>query len=451
MPDAETELEHVDFLVLGAGTAGLVAAHRVAGAGRKVAIVDPGPVGGLCSLRGCNPKKILVRATEVLHTVRQAAEHGVTAADIGIDWAKTIDRKHRFTDPVSAQTRDGLQASGIEHIAAAGRFVAPDRVAAGNRLMAFEGALVAPGSIPRPLTFAGAEHLRTSDDLLELREPPPRMVIIGAGAVAFELGQAYARLGTEVQVLMRHDQALRAFDQDVVQPLLDASRELGMVFHAHSEPETVQRGEGGYRIHLHGGAQLDADIVLNAAGRVPAVDSLDLAKAHVDYTDHGLKVNKYLRATDNPRIFAAGDAHGRMQLSPVAGYEGRLVARNFLEGNVAAADYEAVPMAIYTVPPVARVGLTEAEASARELHFDTVREDMSGWTVFAIDGRDHATAKVLYERESGGVLGAHLFGPGADELINHFAMAMRYGIPRVRLREMIFTYPAFASVVSSLL
>lgn len=451
MANAEVALEHVDFLVLGAGTAGMVAAHRVAAAGRKVAVIDPGPIGGLCSLRGCNPKKILVRATEVLDAMRAAGEHGISSADARVDWSTTIDRKHHFTDPVPARARKSLEASKIEYIAAAGRFAAPDRVTAGERLIAFEAALIATGSTPRPLSFPGAEHLSTSDDLLDLRTPPRRMAIVGSGAVAFELGQAYARLGTEVHMLMRHAEALRRFEQDIVQPLLNVSRELGIELHPNTETEAVEPDKTGYRIHLSGGQPLPADVVLNAAGRVPAVDTLDLPKAHVDYTDHGVKVNKYLRGPDNPRVFAAGDAHGRMQLSPIAGYEGRLVARNFLEGNVVTADYDPIPMALYTVPPLATVGLTQAEAEARELRFDTVHEDMSEWTVFAIEGSRRAAAKVLYEQESGRVLGAHLFGSRADEFINLFAMAMRYDIPRDRLREMVFTYPAFSSVVSSLL
>src|SRR5687767_6352085 len=154
-------MDHYDFIALGGGNAGLTAAKRVKAAGRKVALIDPTPVGGLCPLRGCNPKKVLVRATEVLQLVRDAGEHGITTGKVSIDWNAVIDRKHRFTDPVTAAAEDGLRDAGVDYIKAAPRFTAPDRLEVDGRALAFDGVVVATGSAPRRLAFPGADRVAT--------------------------------------------------------------------------------------------------------------------------------------------------------------------------------------------------------------------------------------------------------------------------------------------------
>lgn len=438
-------MTHYDFITLGGGNAGIAASKRIAAAGKRVALIDPTPIGGLCSLRGCNPKKVLVRATEALEEIREAGEHGIRTREVQIDWSAVIDRKHRFTDSVTEQTEASLGKAGVEHIKAPARFVAPDRLEVHGREISFDAALVATGSSPRRLAFPGADHTVTSDDILEMRRVPERLVIIGAGVVAFELGHVFARLGSAVHVLMRGREALAGFDRDIVAKLVEHSGSLGITFHEAVEVERIDGADSALSVVLDSGVTLPADVVLNAAGRPPNLSELGLEAAGVEYSDKGVVVDEYLRSPGNRRVLAAGDAHGRRQLSPVASYEGKIVARNVLGGDIERVDVSAVPSAVFTVPPLATVGLTEAKAREQGLAVDVALEDMSEWTVSSINAAKTVHAKLVTEQETGRILGAHMLGAKADEMIHVFAMAMRFAITTRQLSEMIYVYPTFSS------
>lgn len=443
-----------DLVVIGGGNTGLSAAYRVANAGKKVALVDPGPVGGLCSLAGCNPKKVFVRATEVLDEVRRAGEHGIRTGEVSIDWSRVWQRKKSFTDPVPAQTEASLKSKGIDLIRAEAKFLGPNALAAGNRILRAEGFVVATGSHPRRFTFPGANLVKTSDDVLDLEEPPQRIAIIGAGVVAFEFAHVFARLGTRVTVLLRHGRALADFDDDLSQIVIQFTENLGVKFLKGSEVRSVVQTGSGLRVELAvAGDQraIEADFVLNASGRVAAVESLDLARAGVEADEKGVAVDPYLRSARNRRVFAGGDAHGARQLSPVASYEGRVIARNFLEGDVERVDYSSIPRAVFTVPPFASVGMTEEEARRTGRAIDVTVNDMSHWKVYAIAGEPIARAKIVTESDTGKILGAQLLGAGAPDVIHSFALAMRTGMTARELREFVFVYPTFTSTIASAL
>lgn len=445
----ETHMDHYDFIVLGGGNAGLAASHAVKAAGKKVVLIDPTPIGGLCALNGCNPKKVLVRATEVLHLVRESGEHGITTGEVQIAWNAVIDRKETFTDPVTESSEQGLAKAGIEYIKAPARFISGETLEVEGRTLSFDSALVATGSAPRKLSFAGAEHVSTSDDLLALRTVPERLVIIGSGVVGVEFGHVFTRLGSRVHMLMRGREALTRSDAELVSHLTAHLQTLGLTLHREVEVQSVERSGSGYDVRLTNGQSVGADFVLNAAGRPPLLRPLELEAAHVEYSEKGVKVDEYLRSVSNRKVFAAGDAHGRMQLSPVASYEGRIVARNVLNGATRV-DYSAIPSTVFTVPPLAAVGMTQDEAREKGLDVDVVTQDMSEWTVFRIAGERPSYGKAIFDKRDGRVLGAHLLGPGADENIHVFAMAMRYGITRSRLSEMIYVYPSLGSAMRHL-
>jgi glutathione reductase (NADPH) len=443
-------MEHFDFIALGGGNAGLTASKQIARAGKKVALIDPTPIGGLCSLRGCNPKKVLVRAAEVLEELRHAGEHGISAGKIAIDWNAVITRKHRFTDPVTVNTEQSLVKAGVHYIKAPPRFVANDKLEANGRTLSFSGVVVATGSIPRRLTFPGAEYVSSSDDILELRRIPKTLTIIGSGVVAFEFGQVFARLGASVHLLMHSDKVLRDLEQEIATKLVEYSKSLGMILHERAEIERVEPEKDTYQIKLKSSETIAADFILNAAGRPANIAHLNLEAAGVKYSAKGVVVNEYLRSPSNHRVFAAGDAHGKKQLSPVASYEGGVVAQNFLRGDSVKADLSSVPSAVFTVPPVATVGMTEEKARRQKLSIDVVMEDMSHWTVFSIAGIQPAYGKIISEKGTGRLLGAHLYGPGAEENINIFSLAMRFGITKMQVAELIYAYPTYASALSYL-
>lgn len=443
-----------DFVAIGGGNTGLAAAYRIARAGKRVALVDKGPVGGLCSLAGCNPKKVLVRATEVLDEVRHAGEHGIEASIGRIDWSRVIDRKKSFTEPVPAATEAALRKAGVELVRGTARFVSPDRLKVGDQELAAEGFLIATGSQPRRLTFPGVSLVKISDEILNLRQVPRDLVILGAGVVAFEFGQVFARLGSKVTMLMSGDQPLRGMEPHLVEPLVEHSASLGISFVRQVRVVSVQEDGTRFRVETAAAGEsrsFAADFVLNAAGRVPAIENLDLPAAGVEVDRRGVVVDDFLRSPGNRRVFAGGDALGKRQHSPVASYEGRVVAKNFLEGDVERIDYDAIPQALYTVPPLAAVGLTEAEARASGKEITVASHDMSDWKVYAIAGERPARSKVILESGSRRILGAHLLGAGAAEIIHVFAMAIRFGLTAGDLEEMVWAYPTFSSVLDSTL
>ncbi|HVT44530.1 MAG TPA: NAD(P)/FAD-dependent oxidoreductase [Thermoanaerobaculia bacterium] len=445
-------MKQYDLVVIGGGSTGLSVANRVSAAGRRVALVDKGPVGGLCSLAGCNPKKVFVRASEVLDEVHRAGDHGIRTGEITIDWEQVWQRKHGFTDTVTEATERGLASKGVERIAGVARFTSPDTLIAGGEELQANALVIATGSTPRRLTFPGGDLARTTDDVLELRRPPERMVIVGAGVVAFEFGFVFARLGTKVTILMRSSRALSGFDDDFAAHAVDFGRSIGIELLSETTVTAIRSSGDGAIVDLtyEGRSESrEADFVLNAAGRVPAIDQLDLPTANVETWRRGVVVDDYLRSPSNRRVFAGGDAHGFFQLSPVASYEGRVIARNILEGDVAKADYSAVPQAIYTTPPLATVGWTETEARRSGLAVNVRTSDMKSWLVYAIAGEPVAWAKVVADAETGRILGAQLFGAGASENIHLFALAIRCGLTADDLREAVYAYPTFASTIQS--
>jgi glutathione reductase (NADPH) len=444
------ETRRYDFVAIGGGNAGLTAAARVAGAGRRVALVDRGPIGGLCSLNGCNPKKVLVRATEVLDEIRHAARHGIEVGEPRIDWSRVIDRKEGFTRPVTPASERSLAEQGIDLVRGAPRFEGRhDLIVEGTRLQA-DAVLVATGSTPRPLDFPGAELVQTTDDILALRRIPRDLVVVGAGVVAFEFGQVFARLGARVTVLAPRGRALAGHDPDLVESLIRFSGDLGVKVMFHTPVKAVQRRGDHLAVEFEADGKagtLDADFVLNAAGRVASIGELGLDAAGVTTDARGVVVDDFLRSPSNRDVFAAGDAHGRFQLSPVASYEGRIVARNLLEGDAERVAYESIPKVLWTVPPLASVGLTEPEARARGLAVSVATSDMAEWKVYAIHGDPVARAKVLVASGSGRILGAHLYGDGAGEKIHVFALAIRFGISADDLRRTVYGYPTLASTI----
>lgn len=442
-----------DFIVIGGGRAGFAALRPIAAAGKRTAMIDSGSIGGLCALRGCNPKKVLVRGSEALAAVREASRFGVDVAGFTVDWSRVIDRKNGFTAGVTELSERMLRDMGTDLIQGMPRFIGPNTIQVAGRDLSASGFAIATGSIPRPLTFEGAEHVRTTDDILNLRAVPEHLVAIGAGVVAFEFGHVFARLGSRVTILAREGRALADSEPELTDALVAYSREIGVDVVFETSIAAV-RSDGGRTvvIGVRDGIETryEADFILNAAGRVAALDGLDLDAAGVAVEPHGVAVTDFLRSTTNPAVFAAGDAHGRLQLSPNATYEGDIIGTNFLHGDTVRTDYTVVPRAIFTTPPFASVGITEAEAQKQGLNVRAVTNDMKEWTVFAIAGEPLAQAKVIIDAGTDRILGAHILGPAAAELIHLFAMAMRFNATAADLAAMQYAYPTFASTVPSM-
>jgi glutathione reductase (NADPH) len=439
-----------DFVVLGGGNSGLNAAHLAAKSGRRVAVIDPGPIGGLCNLGGCKPKKILVRATEVLDTVRHSGEHGITAHRVKIYWKRVIERKRALTSGITAEASLSLEKAGVTFISARPSFSSPSTLVVNGDEVGFDAALIATGSHPRQLTLPGAEHTITTDDFMNTTEIPKRMVVIGAGFSAFEFGQVAAWLGAEVDLLHRGARPFPEQEPEMIDALVEFSHSLGLHVWNNVQVKRIRKEHASFVVEgtaSDGEHEWAADLVLNASGRPPNLDGLSLDRANVEATSRGVHTDGFLRSTTNRRIFAAGDVHDgyRYKLCTMACPEGHLAARNYLEGDVEPVNYEGVPQVLYTVPPLASVGLTEAATKEHGFRTEIVSSELSQLEVYKIEGEPMGRVKLVFNGSSKKLLGAHLYGAEAGENIHTFAMAVRLGLRRNQLAEFAFACPTRAS------
>ncbi len=445
----------VDVIVLGTGEAAQTVAYTCREAGWSVAVVDSRPFGGTCQLRGCDPKKVLVGVAELADWSRRMQGKGVSAPGLSLTWSEMIRFKRTFTDPRPVQNEQGFAEAGITARHGRAHFVDRTSIQVGEDTFVGRHVVIATGARHATLGIPGEEHLTTSTQFLELDELPRRITFVGGGYIAFEFAHIAARAGAQVQVLHRGSRPLKQFDPDLVSMLVQATRELGIEVHLRTQVEAIERQGNTLRVHAQTDRQeqtVEADLVVHAAGRVPEIDDLDLAAAGVTREQDGVSVNDYLQSVSNPAVYAAGDAvaSGGFPLTPVAGMQGGIVASNLLEGNRQTPNYSGIPSVVFTTPPLARVGMTEEEAHAHGLHFRTRHEDTSGWYSSRRVALPHTGYKVLVEESTERILGAHLLGLHAEEVINLFALAIRAGLRASDLRSMVYAYPTSASDVSSM-
>ena len=445
-----------DLIVIGAGNAGQEAAGIARGAGWHVAIVEARDVGGTCPLRGCIPKKVLAAASEVADLVRRAPRLSVNveppaAGKPVLDWTALIARERTFVEGVPAAMKADLVRKGIEVVEGRARFVDPHAISVSGRAEPLRARkfLVASGSVPRPLRFPGGERLLTSDDILELTALPATIAFVGAGVIAFELGHVMARAGARVTLLEAAPRVLPGHDAGAVDRLLEASAARGIDVQVGVEVQSIDDAPDGTRVvryRASGPRELRVHAVAHGAGRIADLDGLDLAAAGVATDGARPRLDDAHCSRSNPDIWFAGDAvPGKPQLSALATYEGRLVARNLTRGEKQAPDYTSIPSVVFTAPALASVGPTEEEARARGLKVEARVNDMRTWRSARTYAEEIAWSKVLVDPKADRVIGAHLVGHGAADLINTFALAIRYGIPVTSLVEGVYAYPTFHS------
>lgn len=445
-----------DLIVLGSGPAASRVATRCAESGWKIAVVDPNPVGGTCALHGCNPKKVLVRAAELVDRAHRMAGSGTKVDTAEINWPDLVCFKRTFTEPVTSNRRESYTELGIEIIQAMPRFTGPTSIEVGDRTILAKRIVIATGAAPRKLSFDGAEYLTHSNQFLELDYLPSRITIVGGGYIGFEFAHVAARAGTKVAIIDKSE-PLVSFDRDLVNHLVDCSRKVGIDVRTHTEVLSLGRDEDG-NFHMttigdNGVQTHETDLVIHAAGRIANVAGLDLERAGIEYSEKGIVVNEYFQSPTNSAVYAAGDVveSGLPALTPVANYQGITVANNLLEGNVAKNEHPIVPRAVYTIPSLAGVGLTEAQAKEAQLDVKVNYDDWSHFSSMKKVGETHAMFKVLIDRDTDLIVGAHLLGPESAELINMFALAMKMGATTSTLKSIPFVFPTFVADLKSML
>ena len=443
-----------DLVVVGTGITSAVAT-RCREAGWRVAVVDSRPFGGTCALRGCVPKKILVGAAEAVHHARDMATIGVPAASLTIDWPALMRFKRSLIDPTPQRTEQAWAKIGVEQFHGRARFVDSTTLAVGDDRLIGRRVLIAAGAMPAPLKFPGADRLTTSEEFLNLDRMPARIVFVGGGYVSFEFAHVAARAGADVTIVHRGPRPLEGFDPDLVDLLVRRMHELGIRVEVETEVLGVDSGAGGLVVRgLQNGTErrFEADMAVHGAGRVPELDDLDLDKAGVKREKRGVTVNEYLQSISNSAVYAGGDAAASgPQLTPKADHDAGVLTTNLLEGNRLAVNYDGIASAVFSIPPLASTGLTENAARAAGVKFRVTWQDTSAWFNTRRVGETVSGFKVLIEEGTGRIVGAHLLGPNAAEVINLFAIAIRLRIRADDLKQVIYAYPTNGSDIRFML
>lgn len=450
---ADMETRTFDLVVIGTGVAATSVAHRCRDAGWSVAVIDSRRFGGTCQLRGCDPKKVLVGVAGAVDEARRLAGKGV-AGQLAIDWGDLMRFKRSFTAPVPESTEGSFEEAGIETFHGRARFTGETAVEVGDYRLEAPRFHIAAGARPAPLPIVGREMMTTSDEFLDLDRLPSEIVFVGSGYIAFELAHVARTAGAAVTMLEMTDQPMAGFDTDMVRMLVERTREMGIELSLESEVSAIEARDGQLRVVANRRGErleLDADMVVHGGGRVPDIADLGLDAARVEHDEDGIIVDQHMRSVSNRAVYAAGDVvKGSPMLTPVASFEARIVAANLLEGDHRRAEYPPIPSVVFTLPPLATVGLGEAEARERGLAYQVESSPTPDWYSSRRLGEEISGYKVLIEKPSGRILGAHLFGHHAGELINLFAMAIRCGLTAADLEGVIFTYPSRASDAQSM-
>lgn len=451
------ETHKFDLVVLGVGMAAVTAANKCASAGWSVAVVDELPYGGTCALRGCDPKKMLRRGAEIIDAASLMKGKGIEPGSLAINWSDLMAFKRTFTDKMPPKIESDLDKNGVTTLHGSAKFVAENIIEVdGKARLQAKKILIATGAKPRKIDVPGAQVLIDSTEFLELERLPKKILFVGGGFISFEFAHIAARAGSDVQIIDRGERPLKGFDPDLVDKLLERSKDAGIeVVQKTSLVSIAQEGSGySATLDVDGKTQkVLADLIVHGAGRVPAIDDLDLDKAGVDASAHGVKVNEYLQSISSPSIYAAGDAADTKgaPLTPIAVFEGKVAASNMLKGNHAKPDYEGVPTVVFTIPELARVGMLEEEAIAAGYKLRIATNDTSGWYSNLRVGETCAATKVIIDDETDKILGAHLLGPEYAEIINFFGLAMRLDLTTSDLKKMVSAYPSVGSDVGSML
>jgi len=442
-------MKKYDVFVIGSGMAGMNIANICAGKGLKVGITDELPYGGTCALRGCDPKKIMLAATEAKDFTSRLHEKHISEVP-AINWKAAMKFKQEFVDAMPPKIEKGYKNNGIDTYYQSAKFISENQLQVGDETIEAGKIVIATGAKSRVLGIPGEEYTLNSTDFLNFKELPKSLLFIGGGYIAFEFAHMATRFGSEVTILHRGERPLKNFDPFIVEQLTQATKKLNIKLVLNTNVTAVEKSGDSFKVTGKNGDEeqkWEAEAVIKSAGRPPAIFDLELEKANIAFGKRGIEVNEYLQSTTNPNIYAAGDSADTdgIPLTPVAVMEGHIVASNIVKGNSKKPDYTAIPTVVFTLPTMASVGLSEEKAIEKGFDFTVNKNSVPGWfTAKRMNEKTYAY-KTLIEKETGKILGVHLIGPHAEDVINLFAMAIKAGLTSRDIKTMIFTYPTASS------
>ncbi|MDE0015981.1 MAG: mercuric reductase [Candidatus Poribacteria bacterium] len=461
-------MDTYDLTIIGGGSAGLVLAVAGAKLGKKTALVEKHRIGGDCLWTGCVPSKALLKAAKVANYTRNAGKYGIDVQDPIPNWHRVMEYVQGTQHVIEAEhdNPERFREMGVDvifgdgHFEASDTFVVADTESGETRTLNSKKFVISTGSRPvaPPIPGLASCDYLDSETVWELTEFPERLLVVGAGPIGIELGQAFHRLGADVTIAQRSERILTKEDTDVSEQMLGYLREEGIAIRLNTNIAQIVQHEDAINVtfsRLHTSPTSDSengvteqifDKILIAAGRAPNVEGLGLEKIGVQVGSRGIEVNNRLQ-TSVRNIYAAGDVIGHYLFTHVAAFQAQLLLRNIFFPLSNTINYAVVPWTTFCDPEVARCGLTEAEAREKYGDVDVFTLDQNDVDRAVAEGETQGFSKVIASRWTGKILGVHLVGANAGEVVHEYVLAMQQGIPLRKLSGMIHIYPTFSSSV----
>lgn len=434
-----------DLYTIGAGSGGVRASRFAGGFGAKVGIAEEKELGGTCVNVGCVPKKLFVYASQFATDFADSRGFGWTVGDTRFDWGTLIGNKNTEISRLNGIYEWLLTSKDVDIHTGRAKLVDAHTVEVNGQKFTAENILIATGGRPRRPNFHGAEHTITSDEAFFLEELPESIMIVGGGYIGVEFAGIFHGLGVDVTILLRSDQMLRGFDDDIRSHLTTEYEKKGIKMITNSQIGSVKKADDGrFSVTLSDGSHQTTGLVMMAIGREPNTGGIGLEEIGVEMAPNGtIIVDDYLR-TSVPNIYALGDIIDKFQLTPIATEQGMQLARNLYAGTHYTIDYDNVPTAIFSQPNAGTVGLTEAEARNRFENIDIYRASFKGMRNTISGNEERTMMKLVVDADSDKVLGVHMVGDSAGEIIQGFAVALKAGATKAVFDETVGIHPTAA-------
>ncbi|OBX24265.1 MULTISPECIES: dihydrolipoyl dehydrogenase family protein [Bizionia] len=446
--------KHYNVFVIGSGIAGQTAAKICRENNLSVAISDNREFGGTCANRGCDSKKILLQFSQLVYQSNKFQGLGVKK-NPKLNWKQVQKFRRSFSNPIPPKTEQNLKDLGMSLYHQSPKFISKNEVEVEGKVVSADYFVIATGNIPRPLDIDGNEFLKVSEDVLDLKKIPKSITFIGSGYIAMEFACMLATLGSQVTILEREKTALANFDQFLVEKLITKLESLGVKFIFNADVTGVKKLKKNLEVSFSIDGEVTTHksrLVINAAGRVPAIEALDLEKADIEADHDGIVVNDYLQSKSHSKVYACGDVSNKsLALTPLSGLQGYIAGNNIIKENSKTFDVPCIPSTVFTTPNLSSVGYGEEDAKARYKNIKVYQGDASNWFNAKKENEDTYAYTILVNERTDEIVGAHILSSEANESINVFATAIYNKMTVKEFKRMVFTYPSYVIDLKSMM
>lgn len=446
--------KHYNVFVIGSGIAGQTVAKACVKQKLTVAIADNREFGGTCANRGCDPKKILLQFSAFLEQSHRLEKIGVSKLP-KISWKKVQQFKTQFVEDIPVKTEENLKELKIDLYHQSPEFINENQVLVEGKTISADYFVIATGNTPRILPIKGNQYLETSDTILNMEKVPKSASFIGSGYVGMEFATMLAILGCKVTVFEQGDKALSNFDQFLVEKLIVKMKDLGVNFIFNSEVSSIEKLNKNLRIKYKENGKKKrhkSRKVFNTAGRVPSVKDLKLDNANIKLDETGIVVNDFLQSTTNKKVYACGDVSSlSLPLTPLSGLQGYIVGENIINNNKKEFQFPVVPSTVFTQPNLSSIGLQEDEAKKRYKNILVFKGEATDWFNAKKSNQNTYAYKIIVNKRTEEIVGAHILSERANENINLFSMAISNKMTVSEFKRLIFTYPSYSNDLKAML